>query len=94
MDLDNLYQIICDRRDNPSARSYTAGLMEKGEDEILKKIGEEAMEVILAAKGQGQQRIIEESADLAYHMLVLLAFKRITPDQVRAELEMRHRPAQ
>ena len=71
MTLDELYQIICERRDNPSTQSYTARLMAEGEDEIVKKVGEEAVEVILAAKGQGNQRLIEEVADLTYHALVL-----------------------
>jgi phosphoribosyl-ATP pyrophosphohydrolase len=92
MELDDLYAIICERRDNPSAQSYTARLMADGEDEIVKKVGEEAVEVILAAKGQGEARLVEEVADLAYHVLVLLAYRRVTPEQIRAELEKRHRP--
>ena len=91
MDLDHLYHIICDRRDHPIAQSYTARLMAEGEDEILKKVGEEAMEIILAAKGQGDQRLIEEVSDLAFHLLVLLSYKRITPDDIRNELERRHK---
>ena len=54
------------------AESYTARLLAAGEDEIVKKIGEEAVEVILAAKGQGDGRVVEEAADLVYHLLVLL----------------------
>ena len=92
MTLDELYQIICQRRDQPTAQSYTARLMASGEDEILKKVGEEAMEIILAAKGQGEQRLVEEVADLTYHVLVMLAYKRVEPDQILAELERRHRP--
>jgi phosphoribosyl-ATP pyrophosphohydrolase len=91
MELDHLYQIICSRRDNPTSESYTARLMTQGEDEILKKVGEEAMEIILAAKGQGDQRLVEEVSDLAYHLLVLLAYKHITPGDIRAELERRHK---
>jgi phosphoribosyl-ATP pyrophosphohydrolase len=92
MTLDELYTIICDRRDHPTAKSYTASLMTKGEDEILKKVGEEAVEVILAAKGQGDQRLVEETADLTYHLLVLLSFRGISPEAVRAELAARHAP--
>lgn len=92
MELDDLYAIICERRDTPSAQSYTARLMADGEDEIVKKVGEEAVEVILAAKGQGDARLVEEVADLTYHLLVLLAYRRISPEQIRAELEKRHRP--
>ncbi len=91
MTLDELYQVICDRRDNPTDVSYTAMLISKGEDEILKKIGEEAMEVIIAAKGQGDQRVVEEISDLLYHALVLLASRGLTPDDIRDELGNRHK---
>lgn len=91
MNLNELYAIICDRRDHPSEKSYTTRLMQAGEDEILKKIGEEAVEVVLAGKGQGNQRLIEEAADLAYHTLVLLAYRGIEPAAVAEELEHRHR---
>ena len=90
MTLDELYRIICDRRDNPKTGSYTVSLLKAGEDEILKKIGEETIEVIIAAKGQGEQRLIEETADLFYHLLVLLAQKNMTLDQVMKELAIRH----
>ena len=92
MELTDLYQFICERRDAPTAESYTARLMSQGEDEILKKVGEEAMEIILAAKGQGNERLVEEVADITYHLLVLLAYKRLSPDDVRAELDRRHKP--
>jgi len=71
--------------------SYTAQLFDAGEDEIVKKIGEEAVEVILAAKGQGDERVISEVADLLYHTLVLLAARSLTLEQVEAELEKRHK---
>jgi phosphoribosyl-ATP pyrophosphohydrolase len=91
MTLNELYQIICERRDHPSPNSYTARLFAQGEDEMIKKVGEEAIEIILAAKGQGNQRLIEEVADLAYHVLVLLAAHQVQPSEVSAELERRHR---
>ena len=91
MTLEKLYQIICDRRDNPQQESYTTHLIAEGEDEILKKIGEETMEVIIAAKGQGKQRLIEELSDLAYHSLVLLAYRGIKPLDIQTELEKRHK---
>ena len=91
MDINELYAIICDRRDHPKEGSYTRQLLEAGEDEMAKKIGEEAVEVIIAAKGQGEQRIIEETADLIYHVLVLLASRGISPDLVMLELEKRHK---
>jgi phosphoribosyl-ATP pyrophosphohydrolase len=91
MNVTDLYTIICDRRDHPSTESYTARLILKGEDEIVKKIGEEAIEVVLAAKAQGDQRLVEEVADLTYHVLVLLALRGLTPEDIAAELDRRHR---
>lgn len=90
MDLNDLFAVICDRRDNPTGQSYTAKLIAHGEDEIVKKVGEEAVEVILAAKGQGNQRLVEEVADLTYHVLVLLAYRGLSPEDIRIELERRH----
>jgi phosphoribosyl-ATP pyrophosphohydrolase len=91
MTLNELYTIICQRRDNPGQASYTARLMAAGEDEILKKIGEESVEVILAAKAQGDSRLIEEIADLTYHTMVLLAYRGLAPADITAELEKRHK---
>ena len=85
-----LFAIIQDRKANPKPGSYTNSLFEMGEDKILKKVGEEAMEVILAAKAQGKQRIIEEVSDLFYHTLVLLASKDVTLDEIETELRKRH----
>lgn len=70
-------------------QSYTARLLSLGEDEIVKKVGEEAVEVILAAKGQGDGRVIEESADLIYHLLVLLLARGLSWADVEAELARR-----
>ncbi len=89
--LNDLYATIIDRQQNPKPGSYTNSLFTAGEDEIVKKVGEEAIEVIVAAKGQTDQRLIEESADLVYHLWVLLAWRGVTPEQVMAELERRHR---
>jgi phosphoribosyl-ATP pyrophosphohydrolase len=88
----HVFATIEDRKANPKAGSYTNDLLDAGEDEIVKKIGEEAVEVILAAKSQGDQRVISELADLTYHCLVLLAQRGLTPADVAAELERRHRP--
>ncbi len=88
--LDELFAVIQDRKANPSPDSYTAKLLAGG-DEILKKVGEEAMEVVLAGKGQSGQRLVEESADLVYHLLVLLASRDLTLADVRAELARRRR---
>jgi phosphoribosyl-ATP pyrophosphohydrolase len=89
--LNELYATIVDRQQSPRAGSYTNSLFDAGEDEIVKKVGEEAIEVIIAAKGQTDQRLVEETADLLYHLWVLLAWRGITPEQVLAELEKRHR---
>lgn len=91
--LHELFAIIQDRKENPSPGSYTAQLFAQGEDEILKKVGEEAIEVVLAGKAQSDHRLIEESADLLYHLLVLLAYRGLTLADVEAELRRRHRPA-
>lgn len=88
--LEELFGIIVSRKEERPPGSYTTKLLTGGEDEILKKVGEEAMEVILAAKGQGRQRLIEETADLFYHVLVLLAYKEISLEEVEAELRQRH----
>ena len=89
--LTDLDTTILDRKTNPKSGSYTTSLFTAGTDEIVKKVGEEAIEVILAATTQSDQRVIEESADLLYHLWVLLALRGVTPAQVEAELEARHR---
>jgi phosphoribosyl-ATP pyrophosphohydrolase len=88
--LNELFALIEDRKANPAEGSYTNRLLRAGEDEILKKVGEEAVEVILAAKGQGDQRVVEETADLLYHVLVLLAARGQRLADVEAELRRRH----
>lgn len=89
--LTHLFQVIEDRKANPKAGSYTNQLLDEGLDRILQKVGEEVVEVILAAKGQGQERLISELADLTYHCLVLLAQQGLTLDDVAEELQKRHR---
>lgn len=86
--LNELFDVIQDRKANRPAGSYTVKLLDGG-DEILKKVGEEAMEVLLAGKGQSDQRLTEEVADLIYHLLVLLAARDLTLDDVKAELAKR-----
>jgi phosphoribosyl-ATP pyrophosphohydrolase/phosphoribosyl-AMP cyclohydrolase len=89
--LNDLFAVICDRQEHPKTGSYTTRLFEQGEDEIVKKVGEEAIEVILAAKSQGNARLIEEIADLTYHVLLLMAERGLTPVDVEDELARRHR---
>lgn len=88
--LNKLFEIIENRKANPTEKSYTASLFAEGEDRILQKIGEEATEVIIAAKGQGNQRIVEEVSDLFYHTLVLLSEKGLKLSDVEDELKKRH----
>jgi phosphoribosyl-ATP pyrophosphohydrolase len=90
--LAQLFATLEDRRANPRPGSYTNQLFDAGEDEIVKKIGEEAIEVLLAAKSQGDERLVSELADLTYHCLVLLAYRGLSPDDIASELARRHRP--
>ncbi|MDD2581590.1 MAG: phosphoribosyl-ATP diphosphatase [Desulfuromonadaceae bacterium] len=88
--LQAVYQVILDRKANPTdSSSYTASLMRGGIDKILKKIGEEATEVVIAAKGGKHDEIVYETADLIFHLLVLLGHQDIPPDAVYTELRRR-----
>ncbi|TFG70224.1 MAG: phosphoribosyl-ATP diphosphatase [Anaerolineales bacterium] len=88
--LDELYAVIVDRKVNPTPGSYTVKLLADA-DEALKKVGEEAVEVILAGKGQSDQRLVEESADLLYHLFVVLVARGIPLDAVWEELQQRRK---
>ena len=87
--LAELFAVLEDRRQNPQQGSYTSSLFAKGEDRILKKIGEEAAETIIAAKNHSQGEVIYEMADLWYHCLVLLAAHNIDFAALIAELGKR-----
>ncbi len=91
MTLNNLYATILDRKINPKPGSYTNSLFESGLPRIAQKVGEEGTEVVVAALAQKNERLVEEIADLTYHTLVLMAAKGLTPADVLAELEKRHR---
>jgi len=88
--LNDLFDIILDRKANPQAGSYTNKLLDANVDAILQKVGEESVEVILAAKGQGNQRLVEEVSDLFYHILVLLVRQGVNLVDIEAELRRRH----
>jgi phosphoribosyl-ATP pyrophosphohydrolase len=88
--IEQLFEIIESRKKEMPDESYTRQLLKAGEDRILRKIGEESLEVILASKSEGNQRLIEEISDLIYHLLVLLAFKDLTLSDINAELSKRH----
>jgi phosphoribosyl-ATP pyrophosphohydrolase len=91
MEITDLYAIILGRKENPTNGSYTASLFAKGLPRIAQKVGEEGTEVVVAALSQENERLIEEIADLTYHVLVLMAAKGITPADVAGELEKRHK---
>ena len=88
--LENLYGLLMQRKSEMPQGSYTTYLFEKGLDKILKKVGEECTEVIIAGKADDKKETIYEIADLAYHVLVLMAQMGITVEDVRAELASRH----
>ncbi len=90
---DFLYQleeIISDRKNNPTEKSYTASLFQKGINTIAQKVGEEATEVVIDAIDNNRERLKEETADLLYHLLVLLSEKDISLDEISEVLQNRH----
>lgn len=87
--LSSLYDTVIERKENPAEGSYTCYLFEKGLDKILKKVGEECSEVIIASKNDDNSEVVYEISDLLYHLTVLMAEKGINPDEVIAELEKR-----
>ena len=87
--LERLAEAIAARRGADPATSYVASLQAKGLDAILKKVGEEATEVVIAATGGDRAAVVHESADLWFHCLVLLSWHGIDPAEVLAELERR-----
>ena len=91
MSIQWLFDIIENRKNNPTEKSYTSSLFAEGLPKIAQKVGEEGTEVVVAALAQEDQRLIEEVADLTYHTLVLLAARGLTPAHIVAELEKRHR---
>ncbi len=88
--LQGLYELLLGRKKDKPEGSYTTYLFEKGLDKILKKVGEESTEVIIAGKAEDKKETIYEIADLTYHLLVLMAQMGITVDEVREELASRH----
>jgi len=91
MNLTQLYTILKERQAHPRPESYTARLLAEGLPRIAQKVGEEATEVVVAALSQDDRRLTEEIADLAYHVLVLMVARGLTPEDIAAELERRHR---
>lgn len=89
MNLDKLHQIILDKKTTMPEGSYTASLLKKDSNRVIQKFGEEAVEVIIAAKDGSKQEIISESGDMLYHFLVMLAKLEIDPSEIVKELENR-----
>lgn len=89
--VNELYKLIQERKEKPQEGSYTCYLFEKGIDKILKKVGEEAAEVIIGAKNNDKENTVYEIADLTYHLLVMMVEQGITPDEILKELEKRRK---
>jgi len=87
--LQSLYELIQSRERDRPAGSYTTYLFDKGLDKILKKVGEESAETIIAAKNEDRKQLVAEVSDLVYHLLVLLVARGVSLDEVRAELAQR-----
>lgn len=89
--LADLYSIIVDRIEKKPENSYTVYLVNKGIEYIARKFGEESVEVLVAALTEPRERFISEIADLLYHLLVLMAVKNVTPEDVARELLRRRK---
>ncbi|NES96342.1 MAG: bifunctional phosphoribosyl-AMP cyclohydrolase/phosphoribosyl-ATP diphosphatase HisIE [Desertifilum sp. SIO1I2] len=87
--LSQVFEVICDRRDNPTLESYTCKLLAGGDNKILKKIGEEAAEVVMACKDDDPDAIASEVADLLYHTLVAIAHHNVDLRSVYRKLQER-----
>ena len=89
MNLDDLYTVIASRKGGNPEESYTASLFDKGIAKIAQKVGEEAVETVIDGVSGPKERVISESADLVYHLLVLWAARDVKPDEIWAELGKR-----
>ena len=88
--LEGLYDLLLDRKEKLPEGSYTSYLFQKGTDKILKKVGEECTEVIIAGKGGDRAETVYEISDLVYHVMVLMVEMGIRPEEIRRELASRH----
>jgi len=89
--VERIFEVVKERIQNPSEKSYVSRLTAKGEDAVLQKIGEEAVEIVLAAKEDNPKEITHEAADVLFHILVLFAQKGIKLTSIFEELERRHK---
>lgn len=87
--LEEVFQVVLDRKEKMPEGSYTTYLFTKGQDKILKKVGEEAAEVIIGSKNNNKEEIVYEASDLIYHLLVLLGYHDITLEDIAQELSKR-----
>lgn len=87
--IEQLYEVIEERKSNPIEGSYTSYLFEKGIDKILKKVGEETTEVIIASKNNNKSEEVSEICDLIYHLMVLMVNQEIDIEDVAQELDKR-----
>ena len=87
--IDRVFDVVASRKGGDPAASYVASLYAKGVKKISEKVGEEAVETIIAANAEGRDEVIAESADLLFHLMVLWAELGLTPDDIRAELARR-----
>lgn len=85
----NEYQVIIERKNEKAQGSYTAYLFEQGIDKILKKVGEECTETVIAAKNNAKDETVYEITDLIYHILVMMAYQGITPEDIEVEMKKR-----
>ena len=91
MKLEELYELIKNRKEKKPEGSYVVGLLDKGVDSVIQKVGEEAVEVVIAAKNSDKKRIIAESTDLIFHLLILLEMKNIALNDIYGELSKRNK---
>ena len=87
--LEDMYEVILDRKQNPMEGSYTCYLFEKGLDKILKKVGEECAETIIAAKNGDKEELVGEINDVFYHMMVMMNECGVTMEDVCKEMDIR-----
>ena len=90
MTLPELYQLIKSRKEQMPEGSYVASLFTEGENRIIQKVGEEAVEVVIAAKNNDAKELTSESADLLFHLMVMLVEKGVSLEDIEAELSRRH----
>jgi len=90
MNFERLYEVIKNRREQKPNGSYVSALIDQGQDRVIQKVGEEAIEVVIAAKNLDKVKLISESTDLIFHVFVLLDMKDISLDEIYLEMKKRN----